>query len=132
MVLHLQIKSKSLIEDEIHLLLVCQRGPEYDISNIYDRRDDINFLSVNFPFLSGNISETPAYEVYISQLIRFSRGCCFYHDFLDVNILLTRKLLNQGFLMVKLKTSLRKFKGHHFNHYGISVPHMTTDIFPLS
>ena len=49
------------------------------------------------------------YEVYISQMIRYSRACGSYQDFLDRRLLLTRKLLNQGFLLVKLKSSLRKY-----------------------
>jgi hypothetical protein len=39
-------------------------------------------------------------------------------------LLLTRKLLNQGFLLVKVKSSLRKFYGRHHDlveRYGISV-----------
>jgi hypothetical protein len=43
-------------------------------------------------------------EVYISQLIQYSRACSFYQDFLDRGLLLTRKLLNQVFLLVKLKS----------------------------
>ena len=38
--------------------------------------------------------------------------------------MLTRKLLNQGFLLVKVKSSLRKFYGRHHDlveRYGISV-----------
>jgi hypothetical protein len=46
-------------------------------------------------------------------LIRYSRACGSYQDFLDRGLLLTRKLLNQGFLLVKLKSSLRTFHGHH-------------------
>jgi hypothetical protein len=34
------------------------------------------------------------------------RACGSYQDFLDRGLLLTRKLLNQGFLVVKLKPSL--------------------------
>jgi hypothetical protein len=45
------------------------------------------------------------YEVYISQMIRYSRACGYYQDFLDRGLLLTRKLLNQGFLLAKLKSS---------------------------
>jgi hypothetical protein len=33
--------------------------------------------------------------------------------FLDIGLLLTMKLLNQWFLLVKLKSSLRKFYGRH-------------------
>jgi hypothetical protein len=49
---------------------------------------------------------TSAYGVYISQMIRYSRACGSYQDFLDRGLLLTRKLLNQGFLLVKLKSIL--------------------------
>jgi hypothetical protein len=41
----------------------------------YDKRDDLNFPIVNFPFISNNIPAAPAYGVYISQLIRYSRAC---------------------------------------------------------
>jgi hypothetical protein len=44
-------------------------------------------------------------------LIRYSRACGSYHDFLNWGLLLARKLLNQRFLLVKLKSSLRKFYG---------------------
>jgi hypothetical protein len=64
-----------------------------------------------FPFICSNIPAAPAYGVFISQMIRYSRACGSYQNFLDRGLLLTRKLLNQGFLWVKLKTSLRKFYG---------------------
>ena len=79
----------------------------------------------------NNIPAAPAYGVYISQLIRYSRACGSYLDFLDRGLLLTRKLLNQGFLLVKLKSSLRKFYGRHHDfvdRYAISVSQMTTDM----
>ena len=50
-------------------------------------------------------------------------------------LLLTRKLLSQGFLLVKLKSLLRKFYGRHHDlvdRYGISASQMTTDMFHLS
>ena len=73
--------------------------------------------------------------MYISRLIRYSRACGSYQDFLDRELLLTRKLLNQGLLVVKFKSSLRKFYGCHHdlvNHYGAPVSQMTTDMFRLS
>jgi hypothetical protein len=57
-----------------------------------------------------------------------------FQDFLDRGLLLTRKLLNQGFLLVKLKSSLRNFYGRHHDlvdRYGISVSKMTTDMFHI-
>jgi hypothetical protein len=60
----------------------------------------------------------------------YSRACGSYQDFIDRGLLLTRKLLNQGCLLVKLK-----FDGRHHDlvdRYGISVSQMTTDMFHLS
>jgi hypothetical protein len=82
-------------------------------TKLYDKRDDLNFPIVNFPFICSNIPAAPAYGVYISQLIRYSRACGSYQDFLNIGLLLTRKLLNQGFLLVKLKSSLGKFYSRH-------------------
>ena len=101
----------------------------------YDQSDYFNFPIVNFPFICSNIPAAPAYGVYLSQMIRYSRACGSYQDYLDRGLLLTRKLLNQGFLLVKLKSSLRKFYSRHHDlvdRYGISVSQMTTDMFHLS
>ena len=75
-------------------------------TKLYDKRDNFYFPIVNFPLYVA----TPTYGVYISQLIRYSRACGSYQNFIDRGLLLTRKLLNQGFLLVKLKSSLRKLK----------------------
>ena len=47
----------------------------------YDKRDDFNFEIVNFPFLGGDVPRSPSYGVYISQLIRFARVCCYVDSF---------------------------------------------------
>ena len=39
-------------------------------TKMYDKRDDFNFKNINFPNMSNNIPASPAYGVYISQLIR--------------------------------------------------------------
>ena len=62
--------------------------------DLHLERDDFNFPIVNFPFICNNITAAPAYGVYISQFIRYSRACGSYQDFLDRELLLTRKLLN--------------------------------------
>jgi hypothetical protein len=90
---------------------------------------------VNFPFICSNIPAAPAYGVYIYKAIRYSRACGSYQDVLDRGLLLTRKLLNQGFLLFKLKSSLRKIYGRQHDlvdRYGISVSQITTDMFHLS
>ena len=62
-------------------------------TNIYRKGDDFKFPIVNFPFICSNIPAAPAYGVYISQLIRYSRDSGSYQDFLDRGLLLTSTLL---------------------------------------
>jgi hypothetical protein len=103
-------------------------------TNLYDKSDDFNFPMKMFHLYEATFQKHLHME-YISQMIRYSRAYGSYQDFLDIGLLLTRKLLNQGFLLVKFKSSLRKFYDHHhdlFERYGISVSLMTTDIFLLS
>ena len=68
--LHLKIDSEELLR-----------------AKLYDKRDDFNLIIVNFPFICSNTPTTPAFGVYMSQLIRYSRavvhirislieGCC--------------------------------------------------------
>jgi hypothetical protein len=44
-------------------------------TQLYDKRDDFNFSIVNYSYLCSNIPASPAYGVYISQLIRYARAC---------------------------------------------------------
>jgi hypothetical protein len=104
-------------------------------NEILRQKYDFYFPIANFPFICSNIPAPPTYGVYISQLIRYSRTYGSYQDFLDRGLLLTRKLLNQGFLLVKLRSLPRKFYSRHYDlvdRYEISVSQMTTDMFHLS
>ena len=40
---------------------------------LYDKRDEFDFPTVNFPYLTSNIPESSAYAVLVSQLIRYAR-----------------------------------------------------------
>ena len=62
-------------------------------SKIYDKRDDFDFDTVNFPFLDVDVPRSTSYEVYISQLIRFARVSSHMADFNASNKSLTAKLL---------------------------------------
>lgn len=104
-------------------------------TKIYDKRDDFNFPIVNFPFLSSNIPASPAYGVFVSQLIRYSRASSKYLDFVERGVLLSQKLLGQGYEFIKLKSSLKKFYGRHhklIDHYDKSVSEIISDILPQS
>ena len=94
-------------------------------TSIYDKRDDFNFHITNFLFLSSNISASPAYGVFISQLIRYARACSSYDCFILIITRLFNKLLEQGYVKELLKSSLKKFYGR----YGDSIKQYE---FPLS
>ena len=93
---------------DLHLKIDSERRSR---TKLYDIIDDFNFPIVNFPFICSNIPATPAYGVYISKLTLYSTDFASYKDFIDRE--LTRKRLNQRFLLAKLNSSLRKFHGRH-------------------
>ena len=70
------------------------------------------FSILNFPFIYSNISEAPSYGVYISQLIRYSTSCGFPQDFIDRALLLTMKLLNKGFLLIRFRLTFMEYLCH--------------------
>ena len=93
-------------------------------TKIYDKRDDFNFPITNFPLLCGNNPSSPTYGFFVSQLIRYSRACSDYKDFLYRCQLLTTRLVSQGYQIPRLRACLKKFYGryHHLiDHYEISV-----------
>ena len=100
-------------------------------TKLYDKRDDFNFPIVNFPFLCGNIPSAPAYGVFVSQLIRYSRACGKYNDFLDRASRLSGRLPSQGYVAPRLLMSLKKFYGRHhmlIDKYEISISQMSRDV----
>ena len=114
----------------LDLLLSIESDGQLRIS-LYDKRDDFNFHITNFPFLSSNIPSSPAYDVFISQLIRYARACSSYECFILRAARLSSKLLRQGYVMERLKSSLRKFYGRYgdlIKHYEVSLSQMFHDI----
>ena len=100
-------------------------------TSLYDKRDDFNFHITKFPFLSSNIPSSPAYGVFISQLIRYARACSSYECFILRAARLSSKLLGQGYVMERLKSSLRKFYGRYgdlIKHYEVSLSQMLHEI----
>ena len=90
-----------------------------------------NVTISNFPFLSSNIPTSAAYGVFISQLIRYARACSSYGCFILRATRLSNKLLEQGYVKERLKSSLRKFYGRYgdlIKHYEVSLSQMLNDI----
>ena len=98
---------------------------------LYDKRDDFNFHITNFPFLSSNILSLPAYGVFISQLIRYARASSSYECFILRAVRLSNKLLGQGYVKERLRSSIRKFYGRYvdlFKQYEVPLSRMLHDI----
>ena len=89
----------------LDLLLSIGRDGQLRTS-LYDKRDDFNFHITNFPFLSSNIPSSPAYGVFISQLIRYARACSSYECFILRAMRLSNKLLGQGYVKERLNRLL--------------------------
>ena len=77
-------------------------------TKLYDERDDFDF-HIEIPFLDSNIPLSPAYGVFISQLIRYARTCTEYTGFIDRDKILTSKLLNQGYQSDRLKVATNRY-----------------------
>ena len=117
----------------LDLLLSIRRDGQLHTS-IYDKRDDFNFYITNFPYLGSNIQSSPAYGVFVSQLIRYARACSSYKCFILRARRLFSKLLKQGYLVERLKSSLRKFYcryGDLIQQYEVTLSRMLYDILTL-
>ena len=68
-------------------------------TSLYDKRDDFKFHITNVPFLSSRISSSPAYDVYVSQLIGYARVCSSYLSFIMRSMRLSKKPLGQGYVL---------------------------------
>ena len=84
-------------------------------TKIYDKRDDLDFEIVDFPFLDGDVPRSTSYGFYICQLIRFARASNHVADFNTRNKLLTQKLLKQGYRYHKLRKTFFKFLRRYYD-----------------
>ena len=74
------------------------------------------------------------FGVFISQLIRYDRACSSYECFIPRARWLSSKLLQQGYLAERLKSSFRKFFGRYgdlMQQYEVSVSRMFNGILIL-
>ena len=112
------------------LLLSIRRDGQLHTS-LYDKCDNFNFYITNFPFLSSNIPSSPAYGVFISYHIRYARACSPYDCFILRALVLSNMLLGQGYVKVRLRSSLRKFYGRYrdfIKQYEAPLSRMLHDI----
>jgi len=85
--------------------------------------------------MCSNIPASPAYGVYISQLIRYARASSIYSDFLKRHLNLKNRLLDQGYKKIRLIRSLKKFIYRYqdlVEIYSVSADTMVNDAFSYS
>ena len=63
----------------------------------YDLLSYASFPIVNYPFLDGDVSLSPSYGVYISQLVLLARVCNNVLAFSKKNLCITEKNITPGF-----------------------------------
>ena len=71
------------------------------------------------------------FMIFISQLIRYARACSSYECFILRAMRLSNKLLGQGYVKERLKSSLRKFYGRYGDltkQYEVPLSRMLHDI----
>ena len=68
---------------------------------------------------SRKILKIRVHVINITKSERYLKVCDFYYDFLVRWLLLTRKLLNHGFLLVTLKSRLESFPSPRWLYYSL-------------
>ena len=77
----------------------------------------------------GDIRQSMVF--FISQFIRYARACSSYEYFILRAERLSSKLLGQGYVMERLKSSLRTLYGRYgdlIKHYEVPLSQMLHDI----
>ena len=104
----LEIKNtRESINSSSYLNLQLSIGRDGQLhTTIYDKQDDFNFHITN---LSSNATSSPAYGVFISQLIRYARSCSSHKCFILRTRRLYSKLLKHGYILKRLKSSFMNY-----------------------
>ena len=85
--------------------------------------------------MCSNIPVSPAYCVYISQLIRYARASSNYSDFLKRHLHLRNRLLDQAYKKIRLIRSLKKLIFRYqdlVEKYSVSGVTIISDAFSYS
>ena len=80
---------------------------------VYDKRDSFNFEVFRYPSFESNIPNRIIYNVFLGQLVRFSRVCNFEEGFVTATKLLVSRMVKKGAKEKILKAYFTKFFGKH-------------------
>ena len=99
-------------------------------TSLYDKRDDFNFHITNVPFLSSNIPSSPP-MAFLSHESSDTSGLAPLINVLFWGRCDFQKLLRQGYVKERLRSSQRKFFGRYgdpIKQYEVSLSRMLHDI----
>ena len=86
-------------------------------TSVYDKRDDLGFPTVNFPWFSGDVPRLPSYGTYISHLGWFARCCTIVYYLHSKNI----KLFTQDNRYDKLQKKFFKSYSALLSKFGYNI-----------
>ncbi len=128
----LENTNKSITHDTfLDLSIIIDK--ERFVIGIYHKTEDYDFEVTSFCYADSNISDRIGYNIFYSQLIRFSRICTTLENFEQRAHLTYAKLISRGFSLPKLLKIYKKFINKNrqqlLNEYG-KLPN-TTLVFQL-
>ena len=83
---------------DLDIFIKEYNGRAYFASNLYDKRHHFPFKVINYPNLKySNIPNSPAYGIFISQLVRLTRVCSTMEGFRVASSKLYNDLVGKGF-----------------------------------
>ena len=88
---------------DLYINIVEIDGRNYFSTNLYDKRHAFSFQVIKYPCLKhSNIPNSPAYGIFISQLIRMARVCSEPSGFTVASSRIFKDLIMKGFAKVGL------------------------------
>lgn len=82
-------------------------------TKLYDKRDDFKFPIVQYPSLDSNIHSRTMYNVFTTQVIRYSRVCNKLQHLISSITILIKKICKKGCKKYKILILLRKLAFKH-------------------
>ena len=97
------------------------------VTKLYDKRDDFNFPIVKYPSTASNIHSSTIYNVFTTQIIRYSRVCNHLKYFIHATSNLIKQMCKKGCKQYKLHKLLRKIITRHSLRDKYKIVHLYKD-----
>ena len=92
-------------------------GDKFQV-NVYDKRDSFDFQVFRYPSIYSNIPDKTLYNVFFSQLVRFSRVCNNMDGLISAIKTLKGRVLAKGAKKKLLLATFNRFWGKYNVNYA--------------